>query len=453
MLLLLKIIAFLFAVFTLVVIHEYGHFLLARRFGVRVLRFSVGFGRPLFKWYGKDGTEYVLAAIPLGGYVRMLDCREMEVAKKDWPYAFDKKSLLQRLLIIFAGPVTNIMFAVIAFWLVFSLGITLPKPIVGDIKPDSIAQKAGLHAQDEIIAVNDKPTTNWQQVAFPILGKIGDFGVLPMTVMDNRTKEISTHNLILNRWKLDELNPDPLEDLGIIPYRPQILPIVEKVVKNSPAAKVNLQSGDLILKVDDQVTKDWGDFMAATQSKFNQQVRLTVKRGTEILHVTPTLDWKFGPNWKKIGYLGIKVKVGMWPEDMLRRHKYSVFTAVLPTLQQIWDFTYFNYMILGKLVLGKVSLHVLGGPITIFQSAGVALSEGIIAYVGFLAILSLMLALINLIPIPGLDGGYVLFMLIEFIRRKPISVRTQSLILRLGLIALILIMVQATVNDLMRILG
>lgn len=428
--------------------HEYGHFFVARRFGVKVLRFSIGFGKKIFSWRGKDDTEYVIAMLPLGGYVKMLDSREMEVSPRDQQFAFDKKKVWQKFLIIIAGPITNVIFAFFAFWLIFVLGFDLPKPIIGKILPDSVAERAGLAAGDEITFIANRKVSNWQQVMIPVLSNIGNDISLSFTTSSNGKS--STHLLHLADWRLNELQPNPIKDLGIEPYHPPILPIIDEVERGSPADQVHLQKGDVILAVDGKVIHTWEELVADMQFKEKQTINLTIARGQKIFHVNPVLGWRFGRNWQKVGYLGIAPQKVDWPQDKMQKYKYSASGAIKPTWQQIWDFSVFNYIIIGKLFTGKVSFHVLGGPITIFQSASTAFAEGLIVYIGFLAILSLMLALINLLPLPGLDGGYAIFFIIELLRRKPISVAAEALILRLGLIILILIMFQATINDLMR---
>lgn len=450
MLIILKIFAFLFAIFILVLVHEFGHFWVARRSGIKILKFSIGFGKALYTWLGKDGTEYILAAIPLGGYVKMLDTRETKVSVHERQFAFDYKPIWQRLLVVLTGPVVNLLFAFLVFWLLFVVGITVPKPIIGKITPHSIASQAGLLRGAEIIAVDGKNVTDWQQVVLTIFSRIGDRGNLIVKTTTGLAPN-NTYFLNIDTWKLDSFQPDPLLALGIIPYHPLAPAIIGKIMPKSPAAVFGLQVNDRVISIDRQRISDWEEFIEQIKKYPAQQINLLIKRDGQLLSRTVTTDWKFGEGWGKIGYLGVGSLPTKWPEEILQHQQYSPLYALFPALSQTWSMFDFNGVALTKLITGKISFHVLGGPITIFQSASAALNAGIVVYFGFLAILSVMLAFVNLLPIPGLDGGHVLFLAIEAVLRRPISVRTQVLVFRLGMILLVLIMVQATINDLMRI--
>lgn len=446
MLIILKIFAFLFAIFILILVHEFSHFWVARRCGIKILKFSIGFGKALYNWRGKDGTEYILAAIPLGGYVKMLDTRETKVSAREHKFAFDYKPIWQRLLVVLTGPVVNLLFAFLVFWLLFVIGITVPKPIIGKITPHSIASQAGLSRGAEITAVDGKKVVNWQEVVLTIFSRIGDRGnLIVKTTSDN------IYSLNIDSWKLDSFQPDPLLALGITPYHPLAPTIIGKVMPKSPAAVFGLLPNDRVISINNQRVSDWEEFIEQIKKYPAQQINLLIKRDGKVLSRTVTTDWKFGEGWIKIGYLGVGALPTKWPEEILLHQQYSPLYALFPALTQTWAMFDFNGVALTKLVTGKISFHVLGGPIAIFQSAAAALNAGIVVYFGFLAILSVMLAFVNLLPIPGLDGGHVLFLAIEAVLRRPISVRVQALVFRLGMILLILIMVQATINDLMRI--
>lgn len=452
----LNILAFLIAVFVLILIHESGHFLVARWCGVKVVRFSIGFGKALYKWKGKNGTEYVIALVPLGGYIKMLDRREMKVKPQEEHLAFDVKKVWQRMLIILAGPVTNIIFALLVFWFMLVIGIMQPKAIIGEVIPQSIANLAGLQAQDEIVTVANKETNNWQKTVLTLFSYVGDKIDLPITIKrinKNGVIEKKKYSLDLSKWKLDEWQPDPLRDLGVVPYQPLIPVIVGEVSFRSPAANAGLVSGDKIISIAGQHFSDWEKMIKFIQTKPNQQLLFVVNRDGKTIRQQVATSWKFGPRWRKIGYLGIKPVPVEWPPAMTYEEKHAPFGALIPALQQSYDFIAFNVIMLQKLFSGKLTLRVLGGPVAIFQSASLALQKGAIVYVGFLGLLSLMLAFVNLLPIPALDGGYIVFLLYEIIVRKPISLAVQELILRLGLIFLILLMFQGMFNDLKRLFG
>jgi len=450
MLIVIKILAFLFAIFILVLVHEFGHFWVARRCGIKILKFSIGFGKALFTWYGKDGTQYILAAVPLGGYVKMLDTRETEVSAHERKFAFDYRPIWQRFLVVLTGPVVNLLFAFLVFWLLFVIGVTTPKPVIGKITPNSIASQAGLSRDMEIVAVDGKNVTDWQKVVLAVFSKIGDRGNL---IVKTAAGSAASHNhfLDIDNWKLDSFQPDPLLALGITPYHPIAPAVIGKVMPKSPAAIFGLLPNDRVISVNNQRVTDWEELIEQIKKYPQQQIALLISRDGKFLPLTMTTDWKFDAGWKKIGYLGVGSLPIKWSKENLLEQRYLPLQAIVPALSQTWLLIDFNGTALVKLVTGKISFHVLGGPITIFQSAAAALNAGIVVYFGFLAILSIMLAFVNLLPIPGLDGGHILFLGIEALLRRPISVRTQVLVFRLGLILLILIMVQATINDLMRI--
>lgn len=446
----ISIIAFLFAVSILALIHEYGHFLVARFFKIKVLKFSIGFGKPLFSWVGKNKTKYLISAIPLGGYVKMLDTREGEVAPSELTLAFDKKPILQRILVVLAGPLTNVIFTIFAFLIIFMIGIKSPKPIIGKILPQTIASQVGMKAGDEIIAINHQKVVNWQDVMLAVFSHIGEKNTLALDTKSSNS-QILNYDLDLKNWRLNMLVLDPLRDLGIEPYHPNPPAIIDDIGKGTPAAKAGLIAKDKVISVDKVKVTSWDELVDYIKDHPQQKMNFVVKRQTQFLNIPVVADWRYDKGWKKIGFLGIKPVPIDWPQDYFIEQKYSLPFALIPAMQNTFTFLKFNCVVIGKLITGKISLLVLGGPISIFQSAASALNQGIIIYFSFLALLSLMLAFVNLLPIPGLDGGHVFFLILEGITKKPLSNATQILIIRLGLIFLALIMVQSTINDLMRL--
>lgn len=367
----LAILTFLSVVIIIVVVHEFGHFSVAKFFGMKVQRFSIGFGKPLWSFFDKEGTEYALAPIPLGGYVKLVDTREGEVAPEDLPYAFDQRPLYQRFLVVLAGPLFNFIFAIICFWAVLSIGVTTVKPIVGTVIADSPAAKAGVKPGEQIIAVNGRETFHWAAVSMALVRHYGEKGFLNLTVKEPEQTEVKTSevHLDLQNWKLDALKPNPLEGLGIKPYIP------------------------------------------------NNKVDGKLK----------------------------------WPKELLQERSYPLFPALIHAVSETYNFITFNFIILSKMITGVISWRGIGGPLTIMEAAAIAAKQGFVIYVNFLALLSISIGILNLLPIPGLDGGQIFFQLIELLRGKPVSVRVQLLVFRLGIIILLLIMVQAIVNDLLRI--
>jgi regulator of sigma E protease len=453
MLSILSIFGFIGAIALLVIVHEWGHFFVARMCKVKILRFSIGFGKPLFCWRGKkENTEYVFAPILLGGYVKMLDSRETKVSILERHLAFDHKNTWQRLCIILAGPLANFVLAILAFLLIFSVGFQMPKPIVGKILPNSLASIAGLHPNDEIVKIDSINTKNWQEVIIGMIARIGDSGTLTLQVQRNypHIHHVDLH-VDLVKWQTKALNPSPLQEFGIIPYHPAVKAVIGFVAKNSPAARIGLRINDYILVINGEKIKTWDD--VNEYIKFNplQRLDLMVSRDHHNLPISVILDWKFGPDWKQIGYLGIKSCAVTWPKEKLLQQKYPILAAFVPAYNELQKYLNFNVMVLKKIITGKLSLRVLGGPITIFQTTTFAMQQGLIIFIGVLGIISATLGFINLLPIPSLDGGNCVMVLIETLLRKSLSFRVHLLILRLGMIVLFLILMQATYNDLMRI--
>ena len=449
--------AFFVAVFVLILIHETGHFLVAKLFKVKVERISIGFGKPFYTWKTKKGnTEYVLAPILLGGYVKLLDTRETNKSSHQYSaFAFDHKPIIQRLAIIAAGPLANIIFAFFAFWLMFVIGFKSPKPIIGRIVLESMASVAGMHASEEIIRVDERDTDSWSEVIIAMLARVGDEGSMNIITQLIPKFKTKIYEFDLKRWEINSYEPDPLLDFGLIRYRPLVLPKVYSIAKNSPAEKSGVLSGDRIIAIEGNKVHDWEDFVRQIKLYPKKKIKLLIERDKKIIDLTATTGWKFGSGWKKIGFLGVgpDVKKITWPQDKVREYKYAARPAFTAATHQMKLFIELNGFILDKLLTGKMSFHVLGGPIATFTASGQALEQGFVTFLGFLAIISLTIALINLLPLPGLDGGQFVLILVEGIRRRPISMQIQMLIFRLGMAIFVLVILQATANDLVRIFG
>ncbi|KPJ67551.1 MAG: hypothetical protein AMJ43_04705 [Coxiella sp. DG_40] len=426
---LINILAFLIAIFVLVLVHEFGHFWVARKLGTKVERFSIGFGKPLLRWQGKSNIEYVIAPILLGGYVKLNE------------ESYQQKSVWRRMAIMLAGVTANILLAILLFWLVFTIGMKVPKPIIGKVIPESIAYQAGLKTGDVIKNVDGRDVFDWQGVTIAIISHMGDRNKLL----------INGHYLNLNNWVINELNPDPIMSLGIEPYYPSIPAVINKVMSDSPAKQIGLLPQDRILHINGQKIVDWYDFIKYIHNHPDQKVKLTIERSGEPVILTGIIGSKLGFGLKKIGYLGVASLPVSWSKDMFNEQHYSPLQAFYPALQRTWLLLNFNFVVLTKIITGKMSLHVLGGPITIFSAAEVAFKQGIIIYTEFLALLSVMLAFINILPIPALDGGNFVFLLLEAIIRRPIPIKIQTFALRLGMTILAILIFIAIGNDLLRI--
>lgn len=446
----IAIVGALLAIFSIIILHELGHFVVARVAGIQVLRFSIGFGKTLWKWVGKSGTEYVIALLPLGGYVKMLGEGQEKAQPENAHRAFNQKPLLTRMAVVMAGPFTNFLLAVVAYWGVYWMGITYVKPVVGQVVPHSIAAYAGIKPGDQVMQMDGRPTRNWQQVMMAIVMRMGDRDTLVMTVQPGKTNFTVQRELNLIHWTVDRRDPAFLESLGLVPYFPFVPPVIATVGRGSYAERGGLRPGDRVLSIHGKMVSDWSQMVQSLQRYPNQWVMLAILRD----HQPQFLRVKIGVikrGGQSVGYLGVGSVTPQWPSNMLYQERYSLWTAWVPAVQQAWQLTEFNALVLAKMIVGKVSLHTLGGPITVFQAAGKASLAGIQVYLGFLGFISLAIGFINVLPIPGLDGGHLFFQIIEGIFRRPVPERYQALGFSIGMIFLIFLMIQATVNDLVRL--
>ncbi len=443
--------AFIIAIGILVTFHEFGHFWVARRLGVKVLRFSVGFGKPLLRWQDKLGTEYVIAAIPLGGYVKMVDEREGPVAKEFLPYAFNKKSVYARFAIVVAGPLFNFIFAVLAYWFMFMIGIAGTIPLIGEVKPNSIAMRAGLMPGEEIVSVDHQVTPTWQQVIKQLMVRIGDKNELEIETKE-KSGIVKTHFLHLNEWELKGDRPDLLHGLGIVPYELPIYPRINEVLIDEPAMRAGIKPQDVILAVDDKPINQWKEFTDITTHHIGQALKVTILRDGKELDVVMTPRAKEITNGEIAGFVGLVVKTEKLPDTMLRKERLDPLNAFIAAIQKTRDYIAISFKIIGKMISGDIGLHTLSGPITIAQGAGATIVVGFQYYLSFLALISISLGVLNLLPIPILDGGHLLFYCIEIITRRPVSDRVQVVGFKIGLMLLIFLMAIAFYNDVIRLL-
>jgi len=439
----------LLTIFFVVGVHEFGHFFVARLVGIKVLRFSMGFGKALFRWHDKKGTEYVIAAIPLGGYVKMLDENEDPVDKSELHLAYNRQPVYKRAAVVIAGPFFNLLFAFLLYWLMFIVGFTVIVPVIGKITPHSIAADAGLKPNQEIVRIDNKSVLSWTSISIRLMPHIGEKSVLTIETKNPVSSHTQSHRLDLSGWQVNDLQPEPLESLGIIPLEPVIPSVITKIEPNSPAAKSSLKPADKIISINDQPINSWNEAMAFITLHPDQSFPFTIKRNGKIETFFVNIGSKTR-YFKKFGYLGIETQFE-WPLNLRRHVQYRPIEALSHALQNTYDFTYLNFLVFEKMLTGKMSLKSLGGPITIFASAGGALNSGLLPFVSFLAFLSISIGIINILPIPGLDGGHLLFQFIEFAIRRPIPLRIQFFFYRLGIILLFLLITQALVNDILRL--
>ncbi|MDH3453328.1 MAG: RIP metalloprotease RseP [Gammaproteobacteria bacterium] len=446
--------AFIVALGALVTFHEYGHYWVARRLNVKVLRFSVGFGRPLWqRTGGADKTEYVIAAIPLGGYVKMLDEREGPVDPQERSRAFNTQSLPRRTAIVIAGPLFNFILAIVAYWFTFVIGINGITPLLGDVDPQSAAGRAGFQLEDRIVSVNGQETPTWSRVRIVVLEQALDgHNPLLVQVQDSRGGA-ATRSLALPQRSLLQDEGDFIGELGLVQWFPEVVPRIGGLLEEHAAARAGIAVGDLVLRADGIAIDTWREWVMYVRARPLQDINLIVERdGSEVeLLLRPDLK---DTGQEQIGYIGAyEVESRALLERMRTTVRYGPLRAVQESLQRTWDMTSLTLRVLGKLITGEAALRNISGPITIAQYAGQSASIGIDHYLNFLALISISLAVLNLLPIPVLDGGHLLYFLMEGITRRPISERVQIYGQQIGLVILIGLMGLAFYNDIARLMG
>lgn len=449
---LLTMVYFIIALLLLVIVHEYGHFIVARLCGVKVIRFSFGFGKVLARWKDKRGTEFVWSLFPLGGYVKMLDESEDDVPEDQRHLAFNNKSLLARVAIVIAGPLFNLLFAFVALWLVLVLGIYSLAPMVDGVTPGSPAAQAGLQASEEIVSFNDKPIRSWRDFQYAMMSWVGSDEPVTLVVKSMSSGKQKTLTLSLSNWTLDSKKPDVLNSLGIRPFIPTIPPVVGDVVVDSPAMMAGLQINDRIEQLNGKALDDWLGLVDYVRSHPDTRLTLTISREGQRKTFSLTTGNK-QQDGQKLGYLGLLSKKADWPKQWLRYEHENPVRALGTAFVQTISLTGATFSVLGRFVTGKLALGNISGPVGIAQGAGDSGRGGLASYLSFLALISISLGVLNLLPIPMLDGGHLLFYFIEFIRRKPLSDMAKSVGLYFGLVFLVALMVLALSNDLSRLAG
>lgn len=433
----------------LVTLHEYGHFWVARRCGVKVLRFSVGFGKPLFSWYDRHGTEFAIAAIPLGGYVKMLDEREGPVPEELRDQAFNSKPPSRRIAIAAAGPVANFLFAIFAYWLLSVVGFTAVAPIVGDVTPDSIAERMGLAEGMEIHEVDGHPVTSWRDINMRLLERAGEHSNVVVAVSDEgRRNELTA---TLDGWRLRDDNPDPLGEFGVQPWRPDIPAVLGEISAGGRAEAAGLKPDDRVMAVDGEPVANWFELVEVIRNFPEQPLDITLERGGETINVSVTPEARTSDAGENIGFVGAGVAQVSWPDEVLRDIRYGPLAAIPNAVGETWADTRLTLVAIKKMVTGLLSPTNLSGPITIARVAEASVSSGFEDFIRFLAYLSVSLGVLNLLPVPVLDGGHIVYYTIEAIRRKPLSEQVQELGLRIGMALILTLMVFALYNDLMRL--
>jgi regulator of sigma E protease len=447
---LLSAVAFLFAIGVLVAVHEWGHYIVARVSGVKVLRFSIGFGKPLWmRRSGEDQTEYCVAAIPLGGYVKLLDEREGEVAAAELHRAFNRIPIVKRIAILVAGPVMNFIFAIAAYWLMFSLGVPGVQPILGDIQPESIAARAGLQKQDRIVEIGGKVVATWEGAIFQLLDKMLADGDIEIGVA---RVDGSYETVYLDvAGQVNQLTePGKLfSGLGFSQWSPSVEPVIGEILPDGSAASAGLLAGDRIISVGDQAVTNWTQWVELIQGSPGQVLDLRIEREGLAQNLRLPVAALEQADGAVIGRIGAApfVPEGIY-DEYLAEQRYGLLQSLPVALEKTWSMSVLTVKMVGSILLGDVSVKNISGPINIAQYAGYSASVGLSAFLNFLAVVSLSLGILNLLPIPVLDGGQVVYQLLEGLKGSPLSMRTQMIGQQIGVILLVLLMGFAFYNDL-----
>jgi len=448
----LTIAAFVVALGVLIVFHELGHYFIARLFGVKVLRFSIGFGRALWRVrQGRDQTEWVIAALPLGGYVKMLDEHEGTVAPEEAYRAFNRQTVWRRTAIVAAGPVANFLLAIVLYWALFVGGVQEAKPIVGAPETGTAAAAAGLVRGETILRINGEPMASWQQVRWRFLQLAVEKQTASLEVIDAK-QHLATRTLDLSTFDLEGFDSDPLARLGLKLDRPDVAPVVGKLVPGSVAEQGGLRPGDRIVSIDGSEVRVWEEVVTAVRRRPGETVRLGLRRDGQSVEISLRPE-AIHENGRTIGRIGAAPRID--PEAMkslVTLVRYGPAAALGMAIDRTWETSAFSLKMLGKMVVGEVSWRNLSGPVTIADYAGQSAQLGIGAYVAFLALISISLGVLNLLPIPLLDGGHLLYYVVEIFKGSPVSERVMELGQRLGLTVLLFLMAFAIYNDFNRLL-
>ena len=447
------LIAFVIAISILVVVHEFGHYWVARRMGVKVLRFSLGFGKPLWmRRFGRDQTEWAIAAIPLGGYVKMLDENEGEVAKQDLPRAFNRQPTLKRVAIVLAGPLFNFLFAILAYSILNMVGVDGIRPIVGKVAENSLAQQAGFRQGDVLLAIDGYKVESWDQRRLYLYEKALDRATVHFTVRD---AEGRMHERLLNLSSLTaaDVGAGLLErQVGLFPSLPELAPVIGTLEEHGAAAQAGLQVGDRIVAIDGRAVDTWQDTVKAVNAAPGVALRLRIERAGQSLEfsVTPRLVESGG---QRLGRIGVGVRIPELPADMRVLVRQAPLAALAEGVETTWRMSALTLKMLVKMLQLEVSTKTISGPLTIAQYAGASAQIGLDRFFMFLAVVSISLGVLNLLPIPVLDGGHLLIYLVEAIQGRPLSERVLHWGQQIGIALLFALMALAFYNDFMRLLS
>ena len=448
-----SLLAFIVAISVLVAVHEFGHFWVARKLGIRVLRFSIGFGKPIWKRsFGADRTEFVIAVLPLGGYVKMLDEREAPVAPDEVSRSFNRQPLWVRSAVILAGPLFNFLFAIAAYWLMFASGVPGLRPVVGDIAPQSVAEQAGFQKNDEFLSIAGKPTPTWDATTIELLDAALSGEHVEIFV---RNPDSTRRLLIIDFADVPEAldKGGLLGNLGLSVWRPRLPPVIDRLVANAPAEQAGLKPGDRIVSVGTQAIETWSEWVDYVRAHPEQSLQLGVLRGIDQLDVV-LVPKAVKQDGETIGQIGAYVRQPEGAQDNTRTEvRYGIVESAGKSVQKTWEMTALTVRTLWGMLSGRASVENISGPISIAQYAGYSARVGLASFLKFLAIVSISLGVLNLLPVPVLDGGHLLYNAIEWVQGKPLSDSAQQVGQQLGILLLLALMTVAFYNDLSRLFG
>ncbi|MCW5604035.1 MAG: RIP metalloprotease RseP [Burkholderiales bacterium] len=454
MTLLITIAAFVVALGCLIVIHEYGHYQVARWCNVKVLRFSVGFGRPLWRrTLGRDGTEWVIAAFPLGGYVKMLDEREGHVPQQDVARAFNRQSVSKRFAIVVAGPVANFLLAIALYWVLFVHGIPGLKPVVGEAAPGTPAAVAGFISGETVTKIGGEPVNTWQDARWMLLQFAVQKTTVPVEVRAENGQIIG-RTLDMAGLSAADLDSDFMRALGLARLQPPLKPVLGNIVRGGPAERAGLKKGDEIVAISNRHVDNWDQVVAAIRSSAGRPITVEIRRGGALLPALSVTPDTVSENGKSVGKIGVGPLVDRATmADVMTEVRYGPLESVWKALYKTWDTSVFTLKMLGKMIVGDVSLKNLSGPITIADYAGQSAQNGWISYLFFLALISISLGVLNLLPIPLLDGGHLMYYVFEIFKGSPVSDRAVEIGQRAGMALLFMLMAFAIYNDINRLIS
>jgi regulator of sigma E protease len=454
--------AFLLAIFILVGIHEFGHFWVARRCGVKVTRFSIGMGKVVWSRTAKDGVEYTLSALPIGGYVSMVG-HGTEFAEEDADGAFDNKSVFARFAIVAAGPAINIALAVVLYWCTFVMGVPGIHSVVGDLPQDGPFATAGVESGERIVGVNGKLVNTWEEAHMGLISALYEDSQLELSLVSGDTVGTPSAELVASARNvvvpLKNYSPEPsqlMDALGLTMWRPSLPAVVGQVVPDSAAQLAGFEAQDRILALDSVPVSNWTELVELIQERANKSCLVDIERQGQRLTLTLIPKAKTTPDGRVLGFAGVGPHVSDDFRARLERHRaetsYSVFGAIPKAIEKTWSTTTLTFAFFGKMLSGQVSVKNIGGPIQIADIAGQAAQAGLVFYLGILAMVSLNLGILNLLPVPVLDGGHLLYYVVEMVKGSPVSERVQIVGQKIGLALLLCLMTVAFYNDITRLL-